>query len=122
MCSSDLPTKFGNPTCDLMPGIELVPPEASIVLAPVNGYLSRFSDSHGHLAVKIENEVWIVWITGLRSYVVPAGDVTVGTAIGAASGAGSRTPGIHYAIYDKISAGFVDPLSFIPMDVCPPDG
>ncbi len=116
------PTKFGNPTCDLMPGIELVPPEASIVLAPVNGYLSRFSDSHGHLAVKIENEVWIVWITGLRSYVVPAGDVTVGTAIGAASGAGSRTPGIHYAIYDKISAGFVDPLSFIPMDVCPPDG
>lgn len=116
------PDHSGPLTCGLLPGVALTPPKASIVLAPMSGYLKRHTDEFGHLAIQIENEEWIVWITGLRSYTHAEGAVTSGTPIGAISGAGRHTADIHYAVYDKIEAGFVDPLSFIPMGMCPPSG
>jgi hypothetical protein len=105
--------------CGLLPGVDLVPPKASIVLAPMAGTLRRYADGRGNLAVQIENEAWTVWLTGLRSYTAPEGPVDVEEAIGAIGGAGSRTPGVHYAVYDKVNAGFVDPVSFLPSNACP---
>ncbi len=109
-------------TCGLLPGVDLTPPKASIVLAPMSGYLKRHTDEFGHLAVQIENEEWIIWITGLRSYTHAEGTVTSETPIGAIGGAGRHTASIHYTIYDKVTGGFVDPVSFIPMGMCPPSG
>ncbi len=116
------PRESGSLSCGLLPGIDLTPPKASIVLAPMSGYLKRYTDEFGHLAVQIENEEWIIWITGLRSYTHAEGAVTSESPIGAISGAGRHTANIHYAVYDKVEAGFVDPLSFIPMGMCPPTG
>lgn len=116
------PIEKGELMCGLLPGIDMIPPQASIVLAPMPGYLTRYTDGRGNLTVQIENEEWTVWITGLRSYITPQGQVTAGQSIGAIGGAGSNTPGVHYAIYDKINSGFVDALSFVPRSECPPTG
>lgn len=116
------PAQASELICDLLPGVELTPPRASIVLAPISGYMSRYTDAQGHLAIRIENDEWSIWITGLRSYTAPEGEVNPGKPIGVVGGAGSHTPGIRYVIYDKVSAGFVDPLSFIPAGHCPPAG
>ncbi len=105
--------------CGLFPGIDLIPPKAALVLAPMSGQLIRYTDGRGNLSIQIENEEWIVWIIGLRSYAVAEGAVEAGRSIGAAGGAEDPIAGIHYAVYDKISAGFVDALSFIPADMCP---
>ncbi|MGC9395553.1 MAG: hypothetical protein ACP5J4_11930, partial [Anaerolineae bacterium] len=72
------------------------------------------------LTVQIENDEWTLWLIGLRSYTVSEGTIAAGDAIGAVGGAGSQTPGVHYAVYDKIAAGFVDALSFVPAADCPP--
>lgn len=114
------PVKSGELMCGLFPGIDLIPAQASIVLAPMPGQLVRYTDGRGNLTVQIENEEWIVWMIGLRSYTAPEGAVEAGAPVGAVSGAGRHSPGIHYAIYDKITTGFVDALSFVPVDQCPP--
>jgi hypothetical protein len=76
-------------------------------------------DQKGHLAVHIENDEWSVWLTGLRSYATSEGAIQAGDPIGAIGGQDSNTPLLHYAIYDKIKAGFVDPMSFMPLGACP---
>ncbi|MBN1877663.1 MAG: hypothetical protein JXA33_25800 [Anaerolineae bacterium] len=118
------PKQIGDLTCGLLPGIDLAPETSSVVLAPLPGYLTRYTDEFGHLAIRIENEEWTVWITGLRSYAVAEGKIEAGQSIGVISGLNSHsglrnpTPSIHYTIYDNANAGFVDPLSFVPADVC----
>lgn len=114
------PVESGELACGLLPGIDLIPPKASVVLAPMPGELTRYTDGKGNLTVQIENAEWVLWITGLRSYTAPEGPVEAGKPIGAISGAGSQTPGVHFAVYDKINLGFVDALSFVPADSCPP--
>ena len=114
------PTESKALACGLLPGVDLFPPQPSIVLAPVSGYMTRYVDGRGHLAIQIENTEWTVWITGLRSYNAPAGDITLGAALGAIGGIGSHTPSIHYAVFDRTKAGFVDALSFVPIKQCPP--
>lgn len=116
------PVESSELMCGLLPGIDLIPPKASVVLAPMPGYLTRYTDGKGNLAVHIENVEWTLWITGLRSYAVSEGEVNAGEPVGAVSGAGSQTPGIHYALYDRKNSGFVDVLNFIPADACPPAG
>lgn len=106
-------------TCGLLPGLDLTPPKQSVVLAPMPGYLTRYTDSKGHLAVQIENAEWTVWITGMRSYTAPEGDLEAGKTIGVIGGADSQTPAIHYTVYDKTNDGFVDGLSFVPATACP---
>jgi hypothetical protein len=113
------PFEHGELMCGLFPGMGLAPPKASLVLAPMPGYLTRYTDGRGNLTIQIENDEWTLWLIGLRSYTVGEGTVAAGDAIGAVSGAGSQMPGVHYAVYDKIVAGFVDALSFIPVDGCP---
>lgn len=114
------PFEHGELMCGLFPGIGLAPSQASLVLAPMPGYLTRYSDGRGNLTIQIENDEWTLWLIGLRSYTVSEGTVAAGDTIGAVSGAGSQMPGVHYAIYDKIAAGFVDGLSFVPAADCPP--
>ncbi len=114
------PFEHGELMCGLFPGIGLAPPKASLVLAPMSGYLTRYTDGRGNLTIQIENDEWTLWLIGLRSYTVSEGTVAAGDTIGAVNGLGNQTSGVHYAIYDKIAAGFVDALSFIPVDGCPP--
>lgn len=114
------PFERGELMCGLFPGIDLVATKASLVLAPMPGYLIRYSDGRGSLTIQIENDEWILWLIGLRSYTVGDGTVAAGDTIGAVGGTGSQTPGVHYAVYDKIASGFVDTLSFVPAADCPP--
>jgi len=114
------PTESTPLACGVLPGVDLFPLQSSIILAPMSGYLTRYVDGRGHLAVQIENDEWTVWLTGLRSYNAPEGDVMLDTAIGAVGGIGSNTPSIHYAIFDRKNVGFVDALSFMPSSRCPP--
>lgn len=116
------PAEIGEATCGLLPSVALVPPQSSLVLSPITGTLTRYTDLKGHLAVQIENEEWSVWLTGLRSYTAPPGPVKVGQPVGAVGGMDSSTPALHYAIYDKRQTGFVDPLGFLPAESCPPAG
>ena len=113
------PFEQGDLMCGMFPGIDLVAPKASLILAPMPGYLTRYSDGRGNLTIQIENDEWTLWLTGLRSYTIGEGTVAVGDTIGAVGGMGSQTPGVHYAVYDKIAAGFVDALSFVPAADCP---
>ena len=114
------PFAQGELKCGLFPGIDLVSSKASLVLAPMPGTLTRYSDGQGNLTVQIENDEWTLWLSGLRSYTASEGAIAAGDAIGAVGGTGSQTPGVHYAVYDKIAVGFVDALSFVPAADCPP--
>ncbi len=112
------PSQSGELMCGLFPGIDLVPPKASLVLAPMPGYLTRYTDGRGNLTIQIENDEWTLWLIGLRSYTASEGTISAGETVGAVGGVGNQMPGVHYAVYDKIAVGFVDPLSFIPADDC----
>jgi hypothetical protein len=113
------PIHGGELKCGMLAGVDLTPPKTSVVLAPTSGDLTRYMDQKGHLAVHIENDEWSVWLTGLRSYATSEGAIQAGDPIGAIGGQDSNTPLLHYAIYDKIKAGFVDPMSFMPLGACP---
>ncbi len=102
--------------CTLLPGVDLVTAEDSLVIAPMEGYLHRYSDEFGHLAVRIENEAWSVWLTGLRSYIAAEGKVTAGQPIAVVAG----DHPLHYAILSQIAGGFVDPIALLPEGFCPP--
>lgn len=110
---------LGEETCGPLAGVDLTPPQPSVVLAPMSGMLTRYTDEWGHLAAQIENDEWSIWLTGLRSYTARPGEISAGMPIGAVSGAGGALPALHYAIYDKVNATFVDPVSFLPLDMCP---
>jgi len=105
--------------CGLISGVELVPARTSVVLAPMAGMLTRYTDAQGHLAVQIENAEWRVWLGGLRSYVTAPGTVEAGQPVGVVGGAGSGAPGVYYAVYDRITGHYVDPISFLPSGACP---
>lgn len=107
-------------TCDLLPGVDLATEKRSLIVAPMDGMLTQYATVQGFLAVQIENEAWSVWLTGLRSYVTSPGEVTAGKPVGVIGGQGTQTPAVHYAIYDKMKKGYVDPLYYIPASTCTP--
>ncbi len=111
------PTRPTQVQCTLLPGVDLTTGKDSLVVAPMSGYLHRYSDEFGHLAIRIENEAWSVWLTGLRSYIAPEGEVVAGQPIAAVS---AERP-LHYAVFSKGAGGFVDPLAFLPAGYCPPE-
>ena len=110
----------GSLVCGLVPGVELMPTGPAIVVAPLDGMLLRYTDQSGKLTVYIENEEWAVWLLGLRSYIAAPGTIAAGDPVGAVSGLGSDWPAVHYAVYDKRQAEFVDPLALMPANSCPP--
>lgn len=109
----------GSLVCGLLPGVELLPAEPALVVAPIDGTLMRYTDQSGRLAVLIENEEWSVWLLGLRSYIAAPGAIEAGTPVGAVSGVDSDWAAVHYAVYDKRQAAFVDPVGFLPVGTCP---
>jgi hypothetical protein len=111
--------RASRPVCGSLPGVQLEPSAASVVVAPMPGQLAPYADRWGHLAVRIENQEWIVWLAGLRSYTVSPGPVEVGQPIGAIGGPGSTPSIVHYAVFDKVNNDFVDPVAFLPVENCP---
>jgi hypothetical protein len=113
------PVLAGPLECGLLPGIDLTPPQASLVLAPIDGTLRRYTDGNGHLVALIENGTWSIWLSGLRAYTAGEGPVEAGQPVGAIGGAHSQHPAVRYAAYHKGLNGFVDPLGLIPSGHCP---
>lgn len=111
--------RASEPVCGSLPGIELEPSAASIIVAPTSGQLVPYADQWGYLAVRIENQEWIIWLAGLRSYTVSSGLVEAGQPIGAIGGPEDPTSILHYTIFDKVNNGFVDPVAFLPVENCP---
>ncbi len=105
--------------CDRLPGLDLEAPSIALLRAPMPGEVNRYADQWGQLALRIENEEWILWLVGLRSTIISSGRVEAGQTVGAISGVGSATPSVHLAVFDKISGGYVDPVAFFPEGHCP---
>jgi len=104
------------PECGLLPGVDLEPVQASLVLAPLPGQLTRYVDQWGYMAVRVENDEWIAWLTGLRSFTASPGMVEAGQPVGAIGGPGSRTSAVHFTTFDKVSNSFVDPAALLPVE------
>jgi len=107
------------PACGLLPGLDLESSAPSLVVAPMGGELGRYLDQWGHLTLQVENDEWIVWLSGLRSQTASPGTVERGEWIGAIGGVGSDTLALHYAVFDKRNGSFVDPVAFLPAGYCP---
>lgn len=108
------PLQVGEPQCGLLPSVEITASASTLILAPMDGTLIRYADQNGNLTVQIENETWTVWLTGLRSYTAREGPVFAGDPVGAIGGVNTRTPSIHYTVYDRLAPGFVDARAFLP--------
>ena len=99
-----------------LPGIDISSdnPE-SLLLAPIPGQLTTYTDQWYNTTIRIENQEWIVWLLHARSYLVELGDVKTGEPIGVMGAVGIATgPHVHYAVYDKYAETFVDPILFLP--------
>jgi len=109
--------RAGELTCDLTPGMDLGTAGASIVVAPLPGELVRYVDQWGHLTVLVENEEWIVWLSGLRSCTVSPGRVRRGQPNGAIGGAGPAHAVVRYAVFDQMgtSMDILELLKFTPL-------
>ncbi len=112
------PTQPAQVQCSLLPGIDLITDQDSLVIAPMPGYLHRYSDEFGHLAIRIENANWSIWLIGLRSYIAPEGEVEAGQPIAAIR---ANTPVRYSVFHNSEVAGFVDALAFLPVGYCPPE-
>jgi hypothetical protein len=99
-----------------LPGIDISSNDSSaILLAPMPGEVTTFTDQWYNSTIRIENEEWIVWMLHPRSYLVDEGTVKRGQAVGVMGAVGYATgPHVHYTIYDKVNETFVDPQEFIP--------
>lgn len=101
-----------------LPGIDISSdnPE-SLLLAPIPGELTTYSDQWQNTTIRIENQEWIVWLLHARSYLAEMGEVKAGEAVGVMGSVGISTgPHVHYAVYDKIAETFVDPILFLSTD------
>lgn len=98
-----------------LPGIDISSdnPE-SLLLAPIPGELTSYSDQWQNTTIRIENQEWIIWLLHARSYLIEMGEVKAGEAVGVMGAVGIATgPHVHYVVYDKIADTFVDPILFL---------
>lgn len=101
-----------------LPGIDITSQNSTaILLAPMPGEVTTFTDRWYNSTIRIENDEWIVWLLHPRSYFVENGDtVRRGEPVGIMGAVGYATgPHVHYTIYDKINETFVDPAQFLPI-------
>lgn len=108
--------KVGEALCGLFPGATLETDRLTFLTAPMPGRLARYADQWGGLTVQIENDEWIVWVSGLRSIIRATGEVKTGQWLGTVGGSGKV---FHIAVYDKMRYGFVDPRPFLNQPTCP---
>lgn len=106
----------GEATCGLFPGAVMEVDRLTFLTAPMPGRLARYADRWGDLTIQVENDEWIVWLSGFRSATVADGDVNSGQLLGTVGGS---APMFYVAIYDKMSRGFVDPRPFLAQSECP---
>ncbi|WP_420627730.1 M23 family metallopeptidase [Candidatus Leptofilum sp.] len=99
-----------------LPGLDISSNNRSAILvAPMPGDVTTYTDQWYNSTIRIENDEWIVWLLHPRSYFVEAGTVTRGQAVGVMGAVGYTTgPHVHYTIYDKVNETFVDPAKFLP--------
>ncbi len=99
-----------------LPGLDISSTNRSaILLAPMPGNVTTYTDQWYNSTIRIENDEWIVWLLHPRSYFVDEGPVTRGQAVGVMGAVGYATgPHVHYTIYDKVNETFVDPAKFLP--------
>ncbi len=100
-----------------LPGVDISSQNRSAVLqSPISGEVTTYTDKWANSTIRIENEEWIVWLLHSRSYFVTDGEtVKRGEAVGVMGAVGYATgPHVHYTIYDKTAAVFVDPREFLP--------
>lgn len=99
-----------------LPGVDISSDDSSaILLAPMPGKVTTFTDQWYNSTIRIENDEWIVWLLHPRSYLIDEGQVKRGQAVGVMGAVGYATgPHVHYTIYDKINETFVDPQEFLP--------
>ncbi len=108
--------RVGEATCGLFPGAAMATDRLAFLLAPMPGRLARYADQWGDITLQIENNEWIVWVSGLRSGIVATGEVKTGQPIGTVGG---KAGAFYVTIYDKMTGGFVDPRPFLGQSVCP---
>lgn len=99
-----------------LPGIDITSSnQRAILVAPMDGTVTTYTDRWQNTTIHIENTEWIVWLLHPRSYIVEEGDVKRGQPVGIMGSVGFSTgPHVHYAIYDKTREQFVDPSLFVP--------
>ncbi|HSH01281.1 MAG TPA: M23 family metallopeptidase [Anaerolineae bacterium] len=101
-----------------LPGLDISSDNRrAILVAPMSGEVTTYTDRWQNSTIRIENEEWIVWLLHPRSYLVKEGFVYQGDPVGVMGAVGYATgPHVHYTIYDKITDSFVDPSLFIPIE------
>ena len=99
-----------------LPGLDISSDNRkAILLAPMPGNVTTYTDQWFNSTIRIENDEWIVWLLHPRSYFVEEGTVSRGQAVGVMGAVGYATgPHVHYTIYDKVNKTFVDPAGFLP--------
>ena len=99
-----------------LPGLDISSDNRSaVLLAPMPGEVTTYTDQWYNSTIRIENDEWIVWLLHPRSYFVEEGTVTRGQTVGIMGAVGYATgPHVHYTIFDKINETFVDPVEFLP--------
>lgn len=99
-----------------LPGIDISSSDATaILIAPMPGDVTTYTDQWYNTTIRIENDEWIIWMLHPRSYLVENGRVRRGQAVGVMGAVGYATgPHVHYTIFDKINDTFVDPQAFLP--------
>ena len=100
-----------------LPGLDIGSKTApsSLLIAPMPGRVTTFTDQWQNTTIRIENAEWIVVMLHPRSYLVRWGEVLGGQGVGVMGAQGRASgPHVHFTIYDKINRGYVDPGAFIP--------
>ncbi len=87
----------------------------SLLLAPMPGRLTTYTDQWQNTTIRLENDEWIVWLLHPRSYRLREGEVKRGDVLGVMGAIGYATgPHVHYAVYDRLLDAFVNPLDLLP--------
>lgn len=99
-----------------LPGVDISSENATaVLLSPMPGAVTTYTDQWYNSTIRVENEEWIVWMLHPRSYLVNEGDVERGDAVGVMGAVGYATgPHVHFSVYDKVNQTFVDPSLFLP--------
>ncbi|MBC7226643.1 MAG: LysM peptidoglycan-binding domain-containing protein [Thermoflexales bacterium] len=114
----DAPVRWvGEVACGVFPGVAMATGQAALLPVPMPGRLARYTDQWGQLTLQVENDEWILWISGLRSAVTERGEVRAGEPLGTLGG-GKEHP-FYVALYDKVAGGYVDPRPFLAQSLCP---
>jgi len=98
-----------------LPGLDISSSNGkAILLAPISGEATTYTDRWYNSTIRIENDEWIVWLLHPRSYLVREGKVHRGDPIGVMGAVGYATgPHVHYSLFDKVKETFVDPAKLM---------